>query len=81
MHSYKCFSTDLVADTYKNIIWEFFIKDPYPIPRKQYFLLNWKTLLTTFSTSSNGCCIFGCTNGVKCTTATSTYMEKKDKFE
>lgn len=44
----------------------------YCSPLWQCFLRNWKTFLTTFSTSLKGCCIRGWSRGVKCTTPTST---------
>lgn len=49
----------------------------YPSPRWQYFLRNWNTFWTTFSTSLNGCSILGCIKGVKCTTPTSTFIVSK----
>lgn len=52
-------------------------KNSNRIPWWQCFLLNWKTLWTTFSTSLKGCCIFGCTNGVKWMIVTSTCEQKQ----
>lgn len=48
------------------------MKCAYSIPLWQCFLRNWKTFLTTFSTSLKGCWIWGWTRGVKWTTPTST---------
>lgn len=51
----------------------------YSTPLWQCFLRNWKTFLTTFSTSWKGCWIWGWTKGVKWTTPTSTYNERKSR--
>lgn len=51
----------------------------YSTPLWQCFLRNWKTFLTTFSTSWKGCWIWGWTKGVKWTTPTSTYSERKSR--